>query len=188
MEVLSKTNIPEHGPVIFTGNHMNQFVDGAVITICTPRKIGFLVAEKSMKKRIIGDFARACGSIPVARPQDSARAGPGRLHFEGLRVVGDQTRFTALQRGERIRPGKSASSYKIQQVISDSEGVLSEEVGEDSPLSDICQGADNKCAYEIVSAPSAAAVCWGRASFRIFRLDNASDNYLSCAFVRVLNE
>jgi len=43
---------------------MNQFVDGAVILITTPRRVGFLVAEKSMQKPLIGDFARACGSIP----------------------------------------------------------------------------------------------------------------------------
>jgi hypothetical protein len=39
-------------------------VDGAVILITTPRRVGFLVAEKSMQKLLIGDFARACGSIP----------------------------------------------------------------------------------------------------------------------------
>jgi 1-acyl-sn-glycerol-3-phosphate acyltransferase len=50
-------------------------VDAAVIVITCPRKVGFLVAEKSMKKAIIGDFARAVGSIGVARPQDYAKKG-----------------------------------------------------------------------------------------------------------------
>lgn len=69
MEVLGRENIPQHGPVIFTGNHMNQFVDGAVVIVTNPRRVGFLVAEKSYNKRIIGDFCKAAGAIPVARPQ-----------------------------------------------------------------------------------------------------------------------
>lgn len=79
MEVLGRENIPVHGPVIFTGNHMNQFVDGAVVTVTNPRRVGFLVAEKSFNKRIIGDFAKAAGAIPVSRPQDTAHAGQGKV-------------------------------------------------------------------------------------------------------------
>ncbi len=83
MEVLGRENIPAHGPIIFTGNHMNQFVDGAVMMVTNPHNVGFLVAEKSYHKRIIGDFAKAVGSIPVSRPQDAAKAGPGKsfLYF-----------------------------------------------------------------------------------------------------------
>ena len=81
-------NIPEHGPIIFTGNHMNQFVDGAVLMITIPRKVGFLVAEKSYHSRVIGDFCKAVGAIPVSRPQDKARAGPGRIFFDGLKILG----------------------------------------------------------------------------------------------------
>ena len=57
MEVLGKQNIPAHGPVIFTGNHMNQFVDAAMIMIANPHPISFLVAEKSYNDRIIGDVS-----------------------------------------------------------------------------------------------------------------------------------
>lgn len=108
MEVIGKQNVPTHGPVIFTGNHMNQFVDGAVIVTTNPRNVGFLVAEKSMKKPLIGDFARACGSIPVARPQDKATAGPGKIYFDKMRIYGEGTQFTKLVKGDKIRPAKSA--------------------------------------------------------------------------------
>lgn len=37
-----------------------------------PRDIGWLVAAASMKRRVVGTFARALNSIPVARPQDMA--------------------------------------------------------------------------------------------------------------------
>ena len=36
----------------------NQFVDGAVILVTNPHRVGFLVAEKSYNTRIIGDFAK----------------------------------------------------------------------------------------------------------------------------------
>ena len=108
MESIGLENIPAHGPVIFTGNHMNQFVDGAVIVITSPRKVGFLVAEKSMQKPIIGDFSRALGSIGVARPQDYAKRGEGRIMFDRLKLFGEGTAFTtALKPGDKIRPGRA---------------------------------------------------------------------------------
>lgn len=68
MEVLGKQNIPTHGPVIFTGNHMNQFVDAAMIMIASPHPISFLVAEKSYNDRIIGDVS----SFPSTHTQTIA--------------------------------------------------------------------------------------------------------------------
>lgn len=58
---------------------MNQFVDAVILIITNPHNVGFLIAEKSFKKPIIGDLARAAGAIPVARPQDCAKKGPGKV-------------------------------------------------------------------------------------------------------------
>lgn len=63
IEVLGKQNIPLHGPIIFSGNHMNQFVDAALILITCPYRVGFLIAEKSFNQRIIGDLAKAVGNL-----------------------------------------------------------------------------------------------------------------------------
>jgi glycerol-3-phosphate O-acyltransferase/dihydroxyacetone phosphate acyltransferase len=79
VEVLGLENIPKHGPIIFTGNHMNQFVDGLVIMSTCPHTVGFLIAEKSFKKPVIGDLAKAAGCIPVIRPQDVASKGIGQV-------------------------------------------------------------------------------------------------------------
>ncbi len=65
MEVLGRENTT-HGPVIFTGNHMNQFVDGILLLVTAPKKISFLIAEKSFNTPIIGDFSKAVGAIPVS--------------------------------------------------------------------------------------------------------------------------
>lgn len=142
MEVLGRENIPDHGPIIFTGNHMNQFVDGGVMMVTNPHRIGLLVAEKSFHKRGIGDFAKAIGAIPVSRPQDKARKGPGKIMFEGLKITGEATQFTQLKKGDRIRPGKSPESYRFKEVISDTEGILAEDYGEASPEKEVtCQGS-----------------------------------------------
>ncbi|KAJ1438142.1 hypothetical protein B484DRAFT_444813 [Ochromonadaceae sp. CCMP2298] len=151
MEVLGKQNIPAHGPVIFTGNHMNQFVDGAVILVTNPRRVGFLVAEKSMKKRIVGDFAALCGSIPVARPQDKAVKGAGKLYFDRFKVVGQGTQFTKMKSGDRVRPSKSAESYRFKSVVSDTEAYMQEdEGGAESPLIEYCQGAAGGTDYDVL--------------------------------------
>jgi hypothetical protein len=49
----------------------------------------------------------------VSRPQDYAVKGPGRIKLIGLSVIGENTRFSLLQQGDKIRPGRSAESYKV---------------------------------------------------------------------------
>ena len=119
---------------------MNQFVDGAVMLVTNPHQVGFLIAEKSHNHPVIGSFSKAVGSIPVARPQDKAMKGMGRIKFEKLKIIGEGTCFLKLKKGDKIRPGRSPSTYRVQEVISDVEGILSEEPGESSPLTEACQG------------------------------------------------
>lgn len=112
IEILGKENIPKRGPVIFTCNHMNQFVDGAVILATSPHNVGFLLAEKSLHKPVIGQLSRIAGCIPVIRPQDRARKGKGLVMFEGIFLIGkDGTTFTTLQKGDKLRPGRTPDGY-----------------------------------------------------------------------------
>lgn len=79
VHVIGLENVPQYGPVIFTGNHANQFID-AVTMVCTcQRTISYLVAEKSWNRPIIGHLAWALGAVPVKRAQDSAEAGVGKV-------------------------------------------------------------------------------------------------------------
>jgi glycerol-3-phosphate O-acyltransferase / dihydroxyacetone phosphate acyltransferase len=126
VEVIGKQNIPPHGPIIFTGNHMNQFVDAVIILVTTPLKVGFLVAEKSFNKPIIGHFAKAVGSIPVSRPQDQAVKGVGQVKINGDIVHGIGTNFTSLKKGDKIRPGRFPDGFAIKSIVSDTELVISE--------------------------------------------------------------
>lgn len=79
IDVVGLDNIPKDGPVIFTGNHANQFVDGLVVMMTSPRQVGLLIAEKSWHRPVIGDFSRIMGCIPVVRPQDSVIKGVGQI-------------------------------------------------------------------------------------------------------------
>ena len=151
IEVLGRENIPDHGPVIFCGNHMNQFVDGAVALTTCPHKINFLIAESSFSKPVIGHFARAIGAMPVYRPIDNALLGKGKIRFDGQILHGDGTHFTTFDLRDRIRPKGTANEYRIIKVFSDVEALLSGDKGEPSPLSEtICQGEDKWCNYDIL--------------------------------------
>lgn len=128
--------------------------------VTNPHPVGFLVAEKSYKTRLIGGFCKLVGSIPVARPQDNASKGPGKICFDGIRMKGmDGTKFSAIGKGDRIRPGKSTESYKIKELISDMEAILAEESGASSPKEEsACQGANNWSTYDILAHVDQGAV------------------------------
>lgn len=79
IDVVGTENIPQKGPVIFTGNHSNQFVDAMQVLCHGRHKVGFLIAEKSYRHPVVGSLSRLFGCIPVKRPQDSKRKGTGRL-------------------------------------------------------------------------------------------------------------
>lgn len=87
---------------------MNQFVDGAVILATSPHNVGFLLAEKSLHKPVIGQLSRIAGCIPVIRPQDKAKKGAGLVQFEGNFLNGkDGASFSLLKKGDKIRPGRT---------------------------------------------------------------------------------
>lgn len=79
--------LPRDGPVILVcAPHSNQFLDPAVVLYLLPtdfytrsRRIGFLVAAKSWRRRLVGLFARVMDGVPVERAQDIARRGSGTL-------------------------------------------------------------------------------------------------------------
>ncbi len=84
VQTIGKQNIPQYGPVIFVGNHANQFIDSVVMLSTCQRTISYLMAEKSYRRRIVGDIAWAMGAVPVKRAQDSANIGTGEISLEFL--------------------------------------------------------------------------------------------------------
>ncbi|KAL7273048.1 Glycerol-3-phosphate/dihydroxyacetone phosphate acyltransferase [Rhizina undulata] len=134
--------IPRKGPVIFVAApHANQFVDPLIlmraVRLESRRRIAFLVAEKSMRRRFIGWLSRCVGAVPVARALDMTKAAAGRIYLpdpEGqpLKIRGIGTTFTKdlTKGGLLVLPtvGKqSAASSEVAEVLSDEEVILKKE-------------------------------------------------------------
>ncbi|TFY74185.1 hypothetical protein EWM64_g9828, partial [Hericium alpestre] len=136
-------HIPRSGPVIFVGApHHNQFLDPLLLTLEvhreTRRRVAFLIAAKSMKRRAIGFFARLMSSIPVARAADDAKPGTGRVWLsedDPCLVLGDGTKFTQeFTPKMQVMLSKAVGSVvaEVVEVLSDTELRIKKEFGGDS--------------------------------------------------------
>ncbi|KAG5440323.1 hypothetical protein PCANB_001893 [Pneumocystis canis] len=129
--------IPKKGALIFVAApHANQFVDPLLlmrhVQLASSRRIFFLIAEKSMKRRFIGLMARLVGSIPVARPHDYLKPGTGKIILldksNPTHIYGIGTKFTMeLSRGSLIVISSDIPVLEVIEVISDTEAVLKKE-------------------------------------------------------------
>jgi len=144
VEIIGAENLPELGPVILTGNHNNQFVDGAILLTNCHRKISFMIAEKSWNRPLIGPLARAFHSIPVSRPQDTVKPGTGAIILNGTKTVrGKATSFASeAHPGSQIMVSvlDQETALKVHEVISDTELTLSAE----GPM------MDGECKFKIM--------------------------------------
>jgi glycerol-3-phosphate O-acyltransferase/dihydroxyacetone phosphate acyltransferase len=140
IQVVGRENIPEYGPVIFTSNHANQFMDGIMIMCTCQRNISYLVAEKSWQRPIIGHLAWAMGAVPVKRAQDSANRGSGSVSVDikiistetnsKMKMVGRGTKFISeIKIGDKIRFPQCAHGVKVVSVESDESLTLAVEDG-----------------------------------------------------------
>ncbi|KAF3930840.1 hypothetical protein ABW19_dt0202092 [Dactylella cylindrospora] len=134
--------IPKRGPIIFVAApHANQFVDPLLlmrsVKLEAGRRIAFLVAEKSMRRKFVGFFAGSAGAVPVSRALDMTKPATGRIYLpdpENPTIIrGEGTKFTtqASVGGLLVLPtppsGGSASSAEIVEIISDEEIRLKRE-------------------------------------------------------------
>lgn len=141
IQVVGRENIPEFGPVIFTSNHANQFMDGITIMCTCQRNISYLMAEKSWQRPIIGHLAWAMGAVPVKRAQDSANRGSGSVSIEDvqgispamnseIKVVGRGTKFSVeIKVGDKIRFPQTAQGIKVASIEGDESMSLMVEEG-----------------------------------------------------------
>jgi len=132
-DVAGLSNVPHEGPIILAcAPHNNQFVDGLCVLKAIPTRpdIGYLVAASSMRKKVVGDLAKALNSIGVERPQDLAEPGTGKVTItpESVTVIGTGTKFkTEAHRKCLIKiasgPFKS-KTFRVDTVVSDTELTL----------------------------------------------------------------
>ncbi|KAL2386385.1 acetyltransferase [Blastomyces gilchristii SLH14081] len=82
----SSWKVPKRGPIILVAApHANQFVDSLILMRVArrelDRRIAFLIAEKSFKRRFVGLLAKAAGALPVARAMDNMKPGEGLIYL-----------------------------------------------------------------------------------------------------------
>ncbi|PVU92109.1 hypothetical protein BB559_003840 [Furculomyces boomerangus] len=128
-------SIPREGPVIFVvAPHNNQFVDPLILLKHSPRRVYFLIAASSMKKRIVGFYARILRAIPVERAMDNKVKGIGRIKLETRyedprKLTGIGTKFTQeFVVGDRISIEAGKFQTKVEEILSDTELLVSNEI------------------------------------------------------------
>ena len=129
--------VPMSGPVLFiAAPHANQFIDPCMLQITSKRRIGFLAAASSMRKRFIGFLARCLDSISVERPQDLAKVGQGRIYWDHqsncLRGIGTAFK-NQIQNGDLISI-RGTDTLVVSSVIGDDQlEVKKSPIGTDYP-------------------------------------------------------
>ncbi|PLN85226.1 putative glycerol-3-phosphate acyltransferase Sct1 [Aspergillus taichungensis] len=78
--------IPRKGPMILVAApHANQFVDSLILMRVlrseAHRRISWLIAEKSFRRKFIGMLARGIGTVPVSRAMDNMKPGQGTIYL-----------------------------------------------------------------------------------------------------------
>ncbi|RAO65738.1 uncharacterized protein BHQ10_001750 [Talaromyces amestolkiae] len=78
--------VPRRGPlIIVAAPHANQFVDSLILMRVVRREVGrrisWLIAEKSFKRKFIGLLSRGIGAVPVARAMDNLKPGAGTIYL-----------------------------------------------------------------------------------------------------------
>lgn len=95
--------VPKQAPVIFVAApHANQFVDPVIlmgqVRKAVNRRVSFLVAEKSLRRKAVGFLARCVMSIGVVRAQDNLKLSRGKITVDPenpRRIIGHGTFFTS---------------------------------------------------------------------------------------------
>lgn len=137
--------IPKKGALIFVAApHANQFVDPVLlmrqVQLASSRRIFFLIAEKSMRRRFIGFMARLAGSIPVARPLDYLKQGTGKLIlpniFGSMHIYGVGTNFTKELSEGFLIVLSGTCTLEVAKVVSDTEIILKKGLEDLSLFSD----------------------------------------------------
>lgn len=146
IHVVGRDNVPESGPIIFCGNHANQFVDPLLIGVNVDQELSFTIAASSFTKPIIGNAAKAVKAIPVKRPEDHKVKGQGKLRLEGNYIIGINTKF--IEEGNKLGKGWSlmikSTSVTVKTVVNEEklEVIIPES------LKELIDVNDNSIEYE----------------------------------------
>ncbi|CBZ53210.1 putative glycerol-3-phosphate acyltransferase [Neospora caninum Liverpool] len=135
--VLHPERIPLYGPAIFVGNHNNQFMDASMLVANIPRQVHFLVALKSMKRKVIGFLSRLAGCIPVDRQDDRAVKGQGAARISHHFTEEDHSCPQPPHHHHHARPkaAEGAAGQRGDTTARDSRGRVGESLPQDETSS-----------------------------------------------------
>lgn len=128
----SSWKIPREGPVLFVcAPHANQFVDPLILMRCvkkeSDRRIHFLIAEKSMKRKFVGAMAGLTGAVSVGRAMDSTKPAVGKIYLPDpsndpclVRGVGTNFEDKVFQVGGTLylpKVNEASASAEISEIV-----------------------------------------------------------------------
>ncbi|ANQ09514.1 Glycerol-3-phosphate acyltransferase [Plasmodium coatneyi] len=129
VNVINPENVPLYGSVIFVGNHNNQFIDACVLVANIPRQVKFIVAEKSMRRAVIGKLASIIGCISVKRPEDLKFKGIGHVCWVkgDKKIKGINTRFKLdVQIGDKLLTQNKI--FPVTKIESETELIIQDAI------------------------------------------------------------
>jgi glycerol-3-phosphate O-acyltransferase/dihydroxyacetone phosphate acyltransferase len=151
--------IPKKGPIIFVAApHANQFVDPMIlmqqVRYSSGRRVSFLIAANSAKRRFIGFVSRATAAIGVVRAQDNLVRARGTIYVDenGLntRILGKSTQFTKqCMAGGYIALPSSLGMVEISEIVSDTELVVRKEFKSEAAIELLKKGTTYKVADRV---------------------------------------
>ncbi|GAM87824.1 hypothetical protein ANO11243_058520 [Dothideomycetidae sp. 11243] len=128
----STWKVPRNGPlIIVAAPHANQFVDPLILMRVlrqeSHRRVNWLIAAKSMKRKFIGFGAGLVGSVPVGRALDLKKSAKGKIYLpdpdnDSTLVKGVDTNFDSedfMVGGLLVLPSvnNEAASAEIKEVV-----------------------------------------------------------------------
>jgi 1-acyl-sn-glycerol-3-phosphate acyltransferase len=107
LEIKGLEHIPADGPVVIAANHVNP-LDAIIIGACMPRRIRFVVWNKTFDLPVIGFLLRLTGCIPVNREKtDTASFRESLRWLEGGNILGifPEGKYTLDGHLDDLKPG-----------------------------------------------------------------------------------
>lgn len=152
--------VPRQSPVIFVAApHANQFVDPVIlmgqVRKAVNRRVSFLVAEKSLRRKAVGFLARCSMSIGVVRAQDNLKPVRGKITVDTenpRKLIGHGTFFTTDCKPKGlIGLPKSMGSVEIDSIESDTVMIVRKEfkMGKSEVKSALTKGTSFKYADKV---------------------------------------
>ncbi|SBT80821.1 glycerol-3-phosphate 1-O-acyltransferase, putative [Plasmodium malariae] len=145
VNIINPENVPLYGSVIFVGNHNNQFIDACMLVASIPRQVKFIIAEKSMRRAIIGKLAKIIGCISVKRPEDLKFKGIGHIYWSkgDTKIKGINTRFKLdVQIGDKLMTQNRI--FSVTKIESETDLVIQDAINIE------CEDKKNGVTFKII--------------------------------------